>query len=386
MGVSGCVCDRAFRSCLQHEFGQEQTRSLSGSTVDDKIDEYSGSNVIRDSLISGGKHLSVKLSTTARMNSLNQSTALVLLLIVGQANAGDWPMYRRDAGRTAVCRSEMPSNLTLRWARQLPPLTPAFHNPRLQFDAGYEPVSSGGMLLVASSQTDSVIAYDIDTGDLRWTFRTNGPVRCAPAIWRDRVCFGSDDGYLYCVELKTGKLCWKHRAAPSDRRLLGNGRLISVWPVRGGPVVADGHVYFAAGVWPFEGVFVYAMDIATGKVVWRNDRMGYLFGQHPHNTEAIGGLAPQGYLLINDSELIVPCSTAFPARLNRHDGSLIEFQLPGPGRLPGGVVFPGRYRYRSGNTPKRHHLRRCYQSPGARGQRTQSGRWCLRAESTDSHR
>jgi hypothetical protein len=192
------------------------------------------------------------------------------------------------------------------------------------------------MLLLASSSTDSVTAYDADTGDLRWTFRTNGPVRCAPAIWLDRVCFGSDDGYLYCVELQTGKKCWKHRAAPSDRRLLGNGHLISVWPVRGGPVVAEGRVYFAAGVWPFEGVFVYSIDIATGNVVWRNDRMGYLFGQQPHNTEAIGGLAPQGYLLIDRDELIVPCSTAFPARLNRHDGTLIEFELPGPGRLPGG--------------------------------------------------
>jgi outer membrane protein assembly factor BamB len=51
---------------------------------------------------------------------------------------------------------------------------------------------------------------------------------------------------------------------PSERKLLGNGRLISTWPVRGGPVVADGRVYFAAGVWPFEGVFVYALDAETG--------------------------------------------------------------------------------------------------------------------------
>lgn len=270
------------------------------------------------------------------MNSLNRLSAFALFLIASDVIASDWPMYRRDAGRTAVCQSEMASNLTLQWTRQLPPLTPAFHNPRLQFDAGYEPVAASGMVLIASSETDSVTAYDARTGDHRWTFRTNGPVRCAPAIWRDRVCFGSDDGYLYCIELKTGKQRWKVRAAPSDRRLLGNKRMISVWPVRGGPVVAEGHVYFAAGVWPFEGVFVYAMDIETGNVVWRNDRMGYLFGQQPHNTEAIGGLAPQGYLVIDKDELIVPCSTAFPARLNRQDGTLIDFQLPGPGRLPGG--------------------------------------------------
>lgn len=65
---------------------------------------------------------------------------------------------------------------------------------------------------------------------------------------------------MYCVELATGKLRWKHQVVPNERRLFGNRRLISVWPVRGGAVVAEGIVYFAAGVWPFEGVFVVAMN------------------------------------------------------------------------------------------------------------------------------
>ena len=250
--------------------------------------------------------------------------------------ANDWPMWRHDSGRTGVTATELPASLTLSWVRDLPPIAPAYHSSRLQFDAGYEPIVAGGKLLVASSLTDSVTAYEASSGRETWTVRTNGPIRFAPAVWNDSVCFGSDDGHLYCVELQTGKLRWKYRAVPSERRLLGNRRLISVWPVRGGPVVVDGRVYFAAGVWPFEGVFVYSLDIDSGDVIWRNDRLGYLFGQQPHNTQAIGGLAPQGYLVIKDDELIVPCSTAYPARLNRHNGELIEFELPGPGRLPGG--------------------------------------------------
>ena len=250
--------------------------------------------------------------------------------------ADDWPMFRKNVGRTAVCDSDLPDDLKLVWSRQLPAVTPAFHNARLQFDAGYEPVASDGKILVGSSLHDNVTAMDAETGEVVWTFNTDGPVRCAPAIWQQSVCFGSDDGHLYCVDLQSGKLNWKHKAAPSNRLLLGNKRLISVWPIRGGPVVADGNVYFAAGVWPFEGVFVYAMDITKGEVVWRNDRMGYLFGQQPHNTEAIGGLAPQGYLLIDKDQLVVPCSTAYPAKLNRLTGELVDFELPGPGRLPGG--------------------------------------------------
>jgi hypothetical protein len=258
------------------------------------------------------------------------------LPIFEKAHSEDWPMYRNDSGRRGVTEDRLPANLSLSWVRKFPALPTAFKDKRLHFDAGYEPVVAKQLVLIGSSLTDSVKAYDSRTGEQHWSFYTNGPVRFAPAISGDRACFGSDDGFMYCVELATGKLIWKHRAAPSQRRLLGNRRLISVWPVRGGPVVADGRVYFAAGVWPFEGVFVYAMDIETGKVLWRNDRLGYMWGDQPHRTKAIGGLAPQGYLLVNDDELIVPCSTAYPARLNRATGDLISFNLPKPGRYPGG--------------------------------------------------
>ncbi len=267
---------------------------------------------------------------------LCRTFTLTVFLMSPVCSANDWPMWRHDAGRTGVIEENLSAKLKLRWSRKLPTTTPAFHSPRLQFDAGYEPVVAKGRLLIASSRNDSVTAYDASTGKELWIYHTNGPVRFAPAVWNDSVCFGSDDGFLYCVEISTGKLRWKHQATPNDRRLLGNRRLISVWPVRGGPVVADGQVYFAAGVWPFEGVFVVAMEIETGEVVWRNERLGYMFGQQPHETQAIGGLAPQGYLIVNNDEVIVPCSTAYPARLNRKTGELIDFKLPAPGGLPGG--------------------------------------------------
>ncbi|MEQ1828923.1 MAG: PQQ-binding-like beta-propeller repeat protein [Pirellula sp.] len=256
--------------------------------------------------------------------------------LMSHCGAEDWPMWRQNSGRSGATAEGLPEKLSLKWVRHLPAIKPAFHSSRLQFDAGYEPIVADGRLLVASSLNDSVTAYESSTGKELWVFRTNGPVRCAPAVWKQSVCFGSDDGYLYCIELETGKLLWKHQAVPNDRRLLGNRRLISVWPVRGGVVVAEGIAYFAAGVWPFEGVFVYAMEVSTGTVIWRNERLGHMYGQQPHNTQAIGGLAPQGYLIVNDAELIVPCSTAYPARLDRKTGDLIQFELPSPGRFPGG--------------------------------------------------
>ncbi|MCL4203761.1 MAG: PQQ-binding-like beta-propeller repeat protein [Pirellulaceae bacterium] len=251
-------------------------------------------------------------------------------------SADDWPMWRYDVGRTANSPLTLAESLPLLWSRQLPAPRPAFAHPRLQFDRCDEPVVLGKRLLVGSSLTDRVAAYDTDSGRLLWDFYAEGPVRLAPVAWRDRVYFGSDDGHLYCLDIADGTLLWKFRAVPSLRKTLGNGRMISLWPVRGGPVLQDGRIYFAAGVWSFEGVFVYALNAEDGRMIWRNDRASFVYGVHPHAATAMGGVTPQGYLLIDGPDLVVPCGTAYPARFDLATGQLKQFELPSPGRFPGG--------------------------------------------------
>ena len=263
-------------------------------------------------------------------------TLIWLAACCSATEADDWPMWRGDAERSGEGSVELAEPLYLQWVRSYPPLKPAYQNPRLDFDAGYEPVVKDGMLVFASSRNDRLTALDTMTGEEKWRFYAEGPIRFAPVLWKDRVYFGSDDGCVYCLWAESGEQAWKFRAVPSMRKLLGNGRLISTWPIRGGPVIADDVLYFAAGVWSFEGVFVYALDPDSGEVVWVNDRSGFIYGQHPHNAEAFGGLTPQGYLVVNEDELVVPCGTALPARFDRATGELQHFALPNQGRRPGG--------------------------------------------------
>ena len=259
------------------------------------------------------------------------------------AAAADWPMWRYDHERTAESPQQLSEELELLWVRELPDPIPAFNDVRLQFDRSYEPVVKGKRLFLASGRDDCVTAYDTDSGKQLWRFYANGPVRLAPVAWQGRVLFGSDDGVFYCLRASTGQLAWQFKAVPSDRKLIGNKRLISVWPIRGGPVVKDGRVYFAAGVWPFEGVFIYCLDAESGRKIWLNDSSGHIYGQQPHNAVAIGGIAPQGYLLIDGEDLVVPSSNAYPGRFDLRTGKLKEFNLPAAGRLPGGwyASIPG---------------------------------------------
>jgi outer membrane protein assembly factor BamB len=76
--------------------------------------------------------------------------------------------------------------------------------------------------------------------------------------------------------------------------VLGNERVISMWPARGGPVLKDGIIYFAAGVMPFEGVFIHAVDAATGDRVWTNSTTGTIWNLHQHGGAwSYGGPSPR---------------------------------------------------------------------------------------------
>jgi hypothetical protein len=266
---------------------------------------------------------------------------LVLSLVAKTAAASDWPMWRCDAARTARAPDPLPENLQLQWVRKYPPLRAAFwqvRQERVQFDLGYEPIVCGQTMFVPSSCNDSLTALDTATGQERWRFYAEGPLRLAAAAGQGKVYAASDDGRLYCLDAATGRALWSVRGAPSPRRVLGNGRLISAWPARGAPVLAGDTVYFAAGVWPFEGIFITALDAATGRRRWVNDRTGSLYIPHPHGGMSFGGPSPQGYLLVQGDELAVPSSRAFPAWFQRGSGELasFDFGFGGHGSVPGG--------------------------------------------------
>lgn len=254
--------------------------------------------------------------------------------------AADWPMWRCDANRTAFSPEELPGALSPLWVREYPPRTPAWEDPLNQdlmpFDAVLEPVVLGERMFVPFNDRDKLVALDIRTGRELWTFYADAPVRLAPAAWRDRVYFASDDGCLYCLRAEDGGLAWKFRAAPSDRKVLGNGRLISAWPARGGPVIRDGIVYFAASIWPFMGTFIHALDADTGKVIWTNDGTGADFIKQPHNAPAFAGVAPQGALVATEEYLLVPGGRSIPAAFARESGRLLYFRIAESGKGTGG--------------------------------------------------
>ncbi|MFV2069601.1 MAG: PQQ-binding-like beta-propeller repeat protein, partial [Pirellulales bacterium] len=254
----------------------------------------------------------------------------MLATLGGSAVAADWPMFRHDASRSGYTPDALPRQPVLRW------LYRATHQPapawptrnRLAFDRTFQPIVVNGVLCFGSSADDTIYALDATTGEVLWTFCTDAPVRFAPAAWHDRLLVVSDDGHLYCLSIGTGELLWRRRGGPRDDMLLGNDRMIARWPARGGPVVVGDVVYFGAGIWPSEGIFLYGLDPRTGDVLWVNDSSGSIEMDQPHPTaRAKSGISAQGYLAAVGDSLLVPTGRAVPAVFDRITGTLQRFPL-----------------------------------------------------------
>ena len=273
---------------------------------------------------------------------------LVIGLFLHLANvswAGDWPQWRGDAGHTASTADELPAKLALRWTRQYTPRRQAWDDPLnqdvMQYDRTFEPVVRDGRMFVPFNDADKVVALDVKTGRELWSFYTDAPVRFAPVAWNHSVFIASDDGHLYSVSAKEGKLQWRFRGAPSTRKVIGNRRVISAWPARGGPVVDDGRVFFAASIWPFMGTFIYCLDAETGEIEWVNDSTSAQYIKQPHSAPSFAGVAPQGTMAVVGDVLLVPGGRSVPAAFNKNDGKLLHFELNAGGKGNGGSFVCG---------------------------------------------
>jgi outer membrane protein assembly factor BamB len=246
------------------------------------------------------------------------------LLSQWQTPAADWPTYQGDYARSGVSDDPLPRRLLESWSWKSPQRPqPAWQGEakwdgynkvydmkaRQIFDRAFHTVVVDGRVYFGSSADDQIHCLDVTTGKEIWTFFTEGPVRFAPSIIDGRAYFGSDDGNVYCVDALNGKLIWKQRAVETDRRIPGNGRVISNWPVRTSVVVQNGNVYTTAGMFPSEGVHLVALDALTGLVKWRQIQTD---------------LPAQGYLLASSTRLYVPAGRNNPVVCDITDGKRLR--------------------------------------------------------------
>ena len=201
-------------------------------------------------------------------------------LSVPLAVAADWPVFQQNYQRNAKTSDSFDlDQLTLLWQRQLAgPPNPAWSGPAKwdayagirglksmrNYDPAYHVIAVGDRIWIGSSMDDAVHCLNLRDGQSRWQFTTDGPIRVAPSFADGQLYFGSDDGHAYCIEAESGELRWRFSPRPAERRIVNNGRLISMWPVRTGILVDGGIAYFGASLLPWQESYLCAVDATTG--------------------------------------------------------------------------------------------------------------------------
>lgn len=63
--------------------------------------------------------------------------------------------------------------------------------------------------VILGDNLGQVSAFDLQSGRLRWRFKTQGPVKGTSPLWQGVVYYASWDGSLYALQAKTGELLWR---------------------------------------------------------------------------------------------------------------------------------------------------------------------------------
>ena len=203
----------------------------------------------------------------------------------------DWPTYRHDLARSGATPARLAPEMAPHWERDLPgPLTPV--------------VVAGGRLYVVQREAHTVHALDAGKGSPIWQFAAGGRIDSPPTIHEGLVCFGSADGWVYCLRASDGALAWRFRAAPEARQIVSYDQLESVWPVPGNVLVCQPEgrdhpvAWFAAGRCTYTdgGMFLYGVNARTGEllVTQRISHRDPKTGQEPQTS--IRGVSMPGVL------------------------------------------------------------------------------------------
>ena len=304
------------------------------------------------------------------------SAALIYAGLTTSAIAADWPQFRRDHSRSASTDAQLaPGRLTEVWKRSSPqPPAPAWPGPAKwdayakikglrsmrDYDLAFHVAVVGSSLYYGSSTDDSVYCVDTSSGETRWRYTTDGPVRMAPTVAAGRVYFGSDDGHAYCLDADRGTLIWRSTPAISqaltlktpggnspsitiesdqtEKLILNNGRFISHWPCRTGVLVDGETAYFGLSLLPWRPSYLCAVDAATGRRT--NDQ---------HFVTQLSGQTLEGGILLHDGRLIVLRGRVAPQLFAQSTGRSLGTLKHGGGGVFATVTTDGQLLHGPGN-------------------------------------
>ena len=155
----------------------------------------------------------------------------------------------------------------LRWSMQTGDTLPRNIAPAGGWDLLVSSPVVIGNTVAIGGQDGFVYALDLATGRVKWRGKTNGKVRGTPAVSEGVVVAGSWDGRVYAFELATGAQKWVNRTAGDTMNLKAFG--FDRRAIQGSPAIVGGQVFIGS-----RDGGLYGIDFKTGERQWRATHRG----------------------------------------------------------------------------------------------------------------
>jgi outer membrane protein assembly factor BamB len=125
---------------------------------------------------------------------------LIIVFLLGACSRGaDWVQFRGEGGR-GVSSSRIAPPLGLRWKIKL-------QESDEKIKSMNPPVVIGDTIYFGSDD-GNFYALDVESGYMRWVFKSGAEINSIPYADKDQVYFGSKDGKLYALSRETGQERW----------------------------------------------------------------------------------------------------------------------------------------------------------------------------------
>ena len=166
--------------------------------------------------------------------------------LVGETD-DDWSNLGGNAQHTCISSDTLSQPFSLAWTANL--------GSNIYMAS---PVVEGNTILAASTDENAegkaaIVALDARNGNIRWKYPVRASVKNSIAVAQGLVFAQDVYGYLYALDIRTGKLAWEKK--------LNVNRL---------PGLNDGLVASADKVFAGSGKGLCALDARTGRQLWQN--------------------------------------------------------------------------------------------------------------------
>jgi hypothetical protein len=182
----------------------------------------------------------------------------------------DWPTFRGDNARSNSTKTDLGVKLTKVWETKLGLGGRSFGRMKCERWGLTQPVVAYGTAYVADIAAQRIVALDVKDGKQKWVHHVGSRVDFPPTIYKGLCLFAAKNGFVYCLDAKSGKPVYKLLIAPRERLIGGHEKLESLWPVAADVMVdakGIGHASAGFASTVHGGNRVVKFNVETGKVV-----------------------------------------------------------------------------------------------------------------------